>query len=706
MKISYNWLQTYFAKQLPSPEKLEELFIFHACEVEGAEKIKTWDKTNDGKSHEIEDTILDLKVLPDRAHYALCHKGIADEVFSLTQIPRVTKPVVQIKEATDKKPSIKIEAKGFCRRYVGRYVEVAPAPVSSSARFHLAVCGLLDAIGQRSINPIVDATNYVMFDIGQPLHAFDADKVKGNIVVRAAQKGEKIALLESSEGLVREIELTEQDHVIADDEGPLAIAGVKGGKRAAISSDTKRLILESANFEPRAVRRTSTKYDLRSESSKRYENEITPELALDGMNELSALILRVIPDAKFGPIVDVYPTKAAQTFIEIDPKYISERLGIEVPVETSMSILENMGILVENPHYMYPQRTVSASAEAAPRSPSPSLSPKVVSDAYSEDSYWKLTIPFNRLDLSIPDDVVEEVGRIYGYEHIKGVLPPNHEGKIRVLPIYYLSEKIKNILVTQGYSEVSLYSLVAEGEIEAAKPLARDKAFARPTLALGMISCVEKNVLNADLIGLDSIKIFEIGHVFSNAGESIHLSIGAAQVKKIKGVNGKKIIGDVIEILGKELGITAELKVVSSKLQEKGNIAVCEIDLNELLRIYKLPSNASYDDLGFGPASTNLYKKISQYPFIVRDIAVFVPDSVLADEVWGAIESGIKNTAANSLELLVRHALFDTFKKDGKVSYAFRMVFQSMDRTLTDDEAGKIMTTINVELKQKGWEVR
>lgn len=672
MKISYNWLQTYFAEPLPSPEKLDELFTFHAFEVEGMDEVV-------GEKEKVTETIFDLKVLPDRAHYALCHRGIAREVFSMTKVSRSTKKTADIKADTDDKPSITIEAKGFCRRYVGRYVEVSD--ISDSPQ---PIIVALNAIGQRTINSIVDATNYVMFDIGQPLHAFDADKVKGGIVVRAAKKGEKIALLDFSEGADREIELTEQDHVIADDAGPLAITGVKGGKRAAITSDTKRLILESANFEPTAVRRTSTKYDLRSESSKRYENEITPELAIEGMNELSGLILQAIPKAKFGPIVDVYPTKAVQTTIEIDPKYISERLGVDVPAKISKEILENMGITIEITNNQKP---------------------------ITKNEIWKLTIPFNRLDLTIADDIVEEVGRIYGYEHIVGVLPPKPEGEIRVLPIYYLSEKIKNILVMQGYSEVSLYSLVAKGEIEAAKPLAKDKAFARKNLTDGMITCVEKNMLNADLLGLETVKVFEVGHVFSNEGESVRLSIGAAQVKKVKGVNGKKIVGESIESLGKELEINIEqLNKGTIKQLEKGVISVCEIDLNELLKTYKLPANASYDDLGFGPASTNSYKKISQYPFIVRDIAVFVPESVQAEEVWSAIEGGIKTAKVDgdtsASQLLVRHALFDTFKKDGKISYAFRMVFQSMDRTLTDDVANNIMAAINAVLKAKGWEVR
>lgn len=684
MIISYNWLQKYFSEPLPSPEKLEELFIFHACEIEGVESIKN-------SAGLVTDTVLDLKVLPDRAHYALCHKGIAGEVSTMIDMPCEKLSLSEIKVTSDKQPTIMIEAKNFCRRYVGRYVEVQGSGKSSDRTINL-----LNAIGQRTISPVVDATNYVMFDIGQPLHAFDADKVKGNIVVRAAKAGEKIELLDSSEGVGRVIELTIEDHVIADDDGPIAIAGVKGGKRAAITAETKHLILESANFDPTIVRRTSTKYDLRSESSKRYENEITPELAIQGMHELSDLILKSIPDAKFGSIVDVYPMKAVQTVIELDPKYISERLGVDIPAETSKKILESMGVQVVDK-----KENIKDKILGAP------LSNDV------QDVVWQLTIPYHRLDLTIPLDIVEEVGRIYGYDKVIGILPPKIDGVVKVLPAYYLSEKIKNILVSRGFSEVSLYSLVAKGEIETAKPLARDKAFARMNLNDGMSACVEKNVLNADLMGLSSIKIFEIGHVFSNTGESIHLSIGAAQVKKVKGVNGKKLIMEVIEIIGKEIGVdTAAINPILTVV-EKGQLAVCELDLGELLKAYKLPTNASYTDLGFGPTSSNMYKKISPYPFIVRDIAVFVPEAVSADQVWSEIEVGIKTVGItgldaknNTIQLLARHSLFDTFKKDGKVSYAYRMVFQSMERTLTDDEVAKIMDSINSMLKGKGWEVR
>jgi phenylalanyl-tRNA synthetase beta chain len=563
---------------------------------------------------------------------------------------------------------------------MGRYVELNV----SSASAHPKIAGepnaeqmrsFLAAIGQRSISPIVDATNFVMFDVGQPLHAFDADKVKGAIIVRAAKKGEKIELLDSSEGPGKEVELLSSDHVIADDVGPLAIAGVKGGKRAGITASTKHIIIESANFDPTAVRRTATRLDLRSESSKRYENEITPELATSGMNDVSILVSREYPAAKFGPIVDQYPVKAIHTTIAFDPVLVEMRLGIKIPPREIKDILERMTIAI-------------ADEEGTGK--------------------WRLTIPFTRLDLKIPEDIVEEVGRIYGYGHIQGILPPTSKAKVPVLPMHYLSEMIKNILVEQGFSEVSLYSLVAKGEIETAYPLARDKAFARANLTDGMMACVEKNALNADLLGLDVIKVFEIGRVFGKRGEFTMLSIGVGQVKKVKGEKVDNILINSWEILNKELGtglgIASDVIINAPKIIIKGTNAVCEINLDELLKSYKVPANALYSDLRFGHASPNMYRKISPYPFIVRDIAVFVPENIEADSVWQAIEKGIAN--AGAVGLLACHSLFDTFKKDGKVSFAFRMVFQSMDKTLTDDEAGKIMEKINIKMKGNGWEVR
>lgn len=633
MKVLHGWLQGYFEKPIPRAEELADLFTFHSFEVEGIEGADT------------DNPVIDAKVLPDRAHYALCHAGIALEVSALTGQPLRSNRIPPGPAATlTQKVDVRIDAPQFCRRYMARYGEIGQvAPSNPHAK------SMLEAIGQRAINAVVDATNITMFDCGQPLHIFDADTVKGTIVVRAAKNGEKIMLLDSSAGEGREVELLETDHVIADDTGPIAIAGVKGGKKTGVTATTRRIIVESANFAPEAVRRTATRLNLRSESSKRYENEITPELTAEGMNSVCGLVLHNIKDATFGPIVDVYPQPAVKRTIEFNPVSIENRLGTKVPLAEARQILERLMIGVED-----------------------------------KGKLWKLTIPFNRFDLTFAEDIVEEVGRIYGYEHVKGILPPPIAGGVPVLPEYYLSEKLKNALVAQGFSEVSLYTLVAKGDIETAYPLARDKAFARKNLTDGLMACLEKNILNADLLGLDTVKVFELGRVFDKNGERLMLAIGISKGK----------IDEVVKSL--DLGIAAPKPIA------KGKLSVIEIDLSAVLKTYQLPAGASYSDLGFTRASQNKYKKFSLLPFMVRDIAVFVPESVTAEQVWAEIEKGV----GAEKPLLVRHALFDTYKKDGKTSYAYRLVFQAEDRTLTDDEATKIMEAVYSAMKAKGWEVR
>ncbi|MEI6057603.1 MAG: phenylalanine--tRNA ligase subunit beta [bacterium] len=662
MLISYKWFQTFFKEKLPSPEEVSKKLESLAFEVEGIEKVGASD-------------VLDVKILPDRAHYCLSHRGIAEEIHGITgqalKVPRdipvapTANPQILAPKITFVTSHAELDARGlFCRRYMGRRVEnisVAESPDWMKAH--------LKEIGERSINNIVDSTNIIMFDCGQPLHAFDADQISGDLVVRAAKEGEKIVLLDAKpEG--KEVTLKATDHVIADEVGPLAIAGVKGGKRAQVTATTKNIVIESANFDPTAVRRTATRLNLRNESSRRFENEITPELAADGMELVSGLIGSLVPAAatSMSEVVDIYPARPEPTVITISRDYVNTRLGTVVPAAIFDEILSRLGIVaIQSPN---------------------------------KSGEFSLTIPYHRLDLNIAEDLVEEIGRVYGYEKITTHLPAPQEKRITVFPAFYIAEKIKNILVLAGFSEVNLYTLVAKGVVETAHPLADDKAFARENLTDGVMVCLQKNALNADLLGLDTVKIFEIGHTFTAGGESTKLAIGIAQVKKIKGVKSDALVNTAIEFLAKELNIS----IPSPALISKGIHSVVEIDLDTAAQAYKLSSTATYADLGFGKAASVMYKKFSVYPFMVRDIAVFTPEHITDADVWAAIYKGI--LAVHSDNLLVRHALFDTFKKDGKISYAFRMVFQSMEKTLTDDEVNTVMQSVYAQVKERNWEVR
>lgn len=653
MKVSQPWLQTYFEDKIPTPAKLGELFTFHSFEVEG-----------------IEGDVLDVKILPDRAHYCLSHQGIAEEVSALTGL-RMIPLEYQDKVDSSKKVPVEILAPDFCKRYVARYIENIEIKASSD-ELHQR----LESIGSRSINNVVDATNFVMFDLGQPIHAFDADKVVGGIKIRKANEGEKITILDG-----REITLTAEDHVIADDEGPLAIAGVKGGKRAEVTTQTKRLIIEVANFNAGHVRKTSTRIGIRNDSSKRYENAITPEWAIEGMYRVSQLISEFSKWAKFSEINDIYPVKEPIRTIQIDPAYISKTLGIEVAKKTILDILYRLNIKTEE-----------------------------------NDEKLLLTIPPYRLDLNIPQDVVEEIGRLVGYDKVPEILPPPISTKPQPLPVFYISEKIKNLLVAAGFSEVMLYTLVSKGDVETAYPLASDKSALRTSLAQGLLKCLEMNAHNADLLGLDIIKIFEIGRTFTRdkktgeVAESIKLGLGVAQIKKIKGVTSEKIAWEALERLSKELAFSAPKGQAASA----GTFAALEIELSGIVESATIPE--TFDDLKFGPTKSVEYKSFSQYPFIVRDIAVFVLGEVSTetsdeqrDLVWKTIWKGV--TDAKAEKLIARHGLFDVFSKtadDGivKTSYAYRLILQSKEKTLTDNEANDLMQKIYSKITEKGWEVR
>ncbi|HEU5114616.1 MAG TPA: phenylalanine--tRNA ligase subunit beta [Candidatus Paceibacterota bacterium] len=640
MKVSYKWLSGYFDKKLPSPDELAELLSAHAFEVEGIEKLPN-------------DTVLDVKVLPDRAHYALSHGGIAGEVSAITGIPESDVKLSDVDFVLTESilgPKVTVSDEKLCRRYIARRIESVMVKESSPE-----LRSLLEAIGARSINNIVDITNYVMMSYGQPMHAFDADKLAGSIVVRLAKAGEKIIVLDG-----REIELRESDLVIADDQGPIAIAGVKGGKRAEVTSSTKNIVLESANFDPASVRRTSTRANLRNDSSKRFENEITPVIAFDAMRQATKYILESCPGAQAGELTDIYPEPAEEWLVSVDPEYMNAVTGLSLSTKDMEDILIRLGCKVQ-----------------------------------ADGKRLAVTPPPERLDLTIPEDIADEIVRIYGYDK----LPSKDTPAVPRTPsdkTFYWTEFIKNALMKAGYSELQTYTLVKKGYFEIAYPLASDKAALRESIKPKFGEALQANALNADFLGLESIKAFEIGKVFPKTGEKTSLCVGVLQVRKRKDVTSESLLKEIIAVHEARFG----------KLEEKIETgpfgAMIEIDLDPI--IAKLPEG-EIADLGFAPLSADKkYVPFSAYPYIVRDIAMFVPGGTNDAAVLEEIRSAAEKSAGT---LLVKGpALFDRFEKDGKISYAFRMIFQAFDRTLSDDEANAFMKPVYDAVIKNGWTAR
>ena len=639
MVFSYNWIKEYFEEELPTAEKLVDLLTTHSFEIEGLEEKVL---ENGGK-----DFLIDIDVLPNRAHDALCHYGMANEVSVITGLElKEIKPEVS-NEKTPSKIEINVQ-EDFCRRYIAREIRGIKIEESSSE-----IKQKMESIGQRSINNIVDITNIVMFELNQPMHAFDTEKLEGRINVRFAKDGEQITTLDN-----KDVELDSEIPVIADDSGVLAIAGVKGGKKAEVNSETVSIVLESANFNQSLVRKTSNKTGIKTDSSKRFENEITPELAEIAINRATELILKYAGTDKTEVFesVDYYPEKAQQTEIDLTVSKTNSLLGVDLDIKQISEILNKLKFEYE-----------------------------------LGDNLLKVQIPFERLDLKIETDLIEEVGRIYGYDNIPDQDLPDLDFSAKVNNEYGINTLIRKTLVDLGFSEVITSSFVSEGVLSPMKPIADDRKYLRDSLRGGLEKTLELNQKNADWLGLDHIKVFEIGKVFvgeaENYSEKMFLGISVINKQGIKkpkaGIFIKEAAEKLSEILRQEIKINEEQD------------SFVEILLDE---IYETSGSLEY--LAFPKIKNSSYTDVSQYPFVLRDVAVWLPGETPVDELVSIIKE-------NAGELLVKEPRqFDVYQKDEKTSYAYRLVFQSFEKTLTDDEINKVMEKINSEIESKGWEIR
>src|SRR3989344_451964 len=324
MRISREWLQTYFDKELPKAEALAEALTFHAFEIES-----------------VENNILDVKVTPNRGHDCLSHRGIAKELSAILDIPLKRDP---LRGAMELKPTadsvmVSIENPELCPRYIAGYVRgitVGPSPEWLKKR--------LEAIGQKSINNVVDATNYVMFDLGQPLHAFDAGELKNKdsrfkIEVRAAKKGENMVTLDD-----KEYKLEPNNLVIADANAGAAIgiAGVKGGKPSGVSEETTNIILESANFDGVSVRKTAQALKLRTDASERFQQVISPELAAFGIRAAVDLIIELAGGERVG-FVDEYPSPLPSAEITVYSQKVNDVLGRSLAESDMADVCPRLG---------------------------------------------------------------------------------------------------------------------------------------------------------------------------------------------------------------------------------------------------------------------------------------------------------------------------------------------------------------------------
>jgi phenylalanyl-tRNA synthetase beta chain len=484
MKISYNWLKSYIP-EIPTPEKLSDIFTFHICEVESFDMLKNGDY------------IFDLKILPNRAHDLLSHQGVARELASLLNIQFIDPTSkYKIPESKETKLEIKIET-DKCRRYMGRVVR--NVTVSTSPKW---MVDYLESIGQRSINNLVDAANILMYDIGQPAHVFDLDKVSKGLIIRQAVDGEKMTTLDN-----RNLDLTSADMVVADHHTVLGLAGIKGGKVAEVNNDTKNVIIEIANFDPVATRKSGQRVNIFTDARKRFENEISAEFGVSAMRELSALIFEICPEAIFENIIDIYPIKQKNRTVEVSVSYINKRLGTDFSKDEISAVWTNSKFVFAE-----------------------------------EGGLFKIEVPSSRIDLMGPHDFVEDLISVLGFDRLTEKLPTlKLESKVN--ETYKKMSIARNHLLNEGYSEVMTYVFQDKGEVEVLAS-ASDKKFLRTNLADGLKESLKLNKLNAPLLGLKDIKIFEIGTVFLKGKEEMHVAYN----------KGNDIVEDTLENFYSKLG--------------------------------------------------------------------------------------------------------------------------------------------------------
>ncbi|HBV33336.1 TPA: phenylalanine--tRNA ligase subunit beta [Patescibacteria group bacterium] len=597
------------------------------------------------------------------------HLGVARELAALWGT-ELKMPDLADLEIGNKGLKVAIKNSDLCSRYLSVVlsgIKIGPSPDWLKNK--------VEALGMRSINNIIDAANYVMLEIGQPLHTFDLQKLASpEIIVRRAKSGETIKTLD---GEVRK--LSTDMLVIADDKGPIALAGVMGGQSSEVSSDTTSLIVESATFDAINIRQTAMKLGLRSEASARFEKALDPNMAEIGIKRFVAVMQEINKSIKVeSDLIDAYPKSPKAVVIEVSASWINERLGTQIKGSEIKSILESLGF------------NVIARSEATKQSQEIAAHLGKLGARNDNRDMWSVTVPSWRAtrDVTIKEDLLEEVARIYGYGKIPFLLPKFDISPPIQDPNQDLRSKIRELLVGQGWTETLSYSFFRLGQnpeqaIEIENPVDQNKPYLRTSIYDTLHE--QFKAARRAYEGRD-IKLFEIGRVFrKEAGAFSRGGFGRIKLPnqpwylgvafldyKDESKSLSKVWG-IIKLLNDTLGINLKLlnKENSHKLPSGG--AIVEVDLSGQT------------------VSAHAIDPIPKYPSVVRDLSIIVPRGV----TWAEIEKQVRSAG----QLLKSVEVFDIY--DAKGSIAFHLTFRAPDRTLTSEEVEEQVKKIKDILTKK-----
>jgi phenylalanyl-tRNA synthetase beta chain len=635
---------------------------------------------------QLDDNIIELDLTPNRGD-CLSITGIARELGALNQCEVREQQCEPYKQTITDTFPVEIQAQDACTHYAGRVIK----GINRKAQTPMWMLEDLRRSGIRGLSPVVDITNYVMLELGQPMHAFDLQKLNGKITVRFAKKSEKITLLDG-----KSIELQKNTLVIADDSRALAVAGIMGGKDSAVDDTTTDIFLESAFFKPESIAGQARSYGLHTDSSHRFERGVDTQMQVHAIECATELILEIC-GGEIGPVAE-HKTAShdeEQLPIHLRLDQIKRVLGIELAVEEVTEIFQRLGMEV-----------------------------KVFSDG------WLVKSPSFRFDIQIEADLLEEVVRVYGYNNIPRTRPSYH-AIIQAQPEVKNSlNELKRCLVNRGYFEAISYSFVdpkwqqildpQAQTIALANPLSSEMSVMRTTMWAGLLNALKHNVNRQQA----RVRLFETGLCFKPDAEKagidaitqepmfagvicgdIHHEQWAEQSRKIDFFDIK---ADVEALLAysacDSVFEAAEHPALhpgqSACIKQNGKIVGWigalhpqvqkTLDIDQRVYVFELKQYAIAEN------KLPAFSALSRFPEVRRDLAILVDEAIPVADILSAIE-------ASSSDLIKETQLFDIYQgkgvEEGRKSVAFGLILQEFSRTLTDNEVDteiqNIVSTLN-----------
>jgi len=685
VKFTFNWLKEFVAFKA-TPAKLAELLTMAGLEVESLVSLQ-------GERDDPQDWLFEIAVTPNRGD-CLGVAGIAHEVAALSGakllVSQTTSPKNRL--SLDERIGIKIEAPRLCARYSARIVEqVRIGPSPDWLRFRLESCGI------RPINNIVDITNYVMLETGQPLHAFDLDRLPARkIVVRPAREQRKFTTLDGVER-----ELATDDLLICDGEVPVALAGVMGGVVSEVRAETRSVLLESANFDPTAIRRTAKRLALHSEASHRFERGVDPEGTLAALDRAVDLMSKLFAGTPAAGAADRYPRKPKTATLWLREERIEKLLGVRVEAEQAEKLLKSLGL--------------NARREA-------------------KQKRIKVVCSARRPDLSRETDLIEEIARLHGYEKIPTTLPPLRSGGKKDYRLAW-ERRLRSFLGGEGFAEVINLPFTTEtfnhsfvglwegapAPVAVMNPLAKENAEMRLSLLPGLIENLRLNLAQK----AETFYAYHLGKTFRAGPDGgseerqclAGVMLGARARRGLRcgdmatpGVlDSKGLVEGILDLLHVQAPVTWPVEAIG--ILHSGRAAALYLAGRKLGRLgqmhpdvcdaFDLPPFVAFELdfeglLEYAPRQIAA-RSLPRFPSVERDFAVVVDRDFLSRQ----IADWIKNRGETLIEDV---SVFDQYMgptiPEGKKSLAYKISYRAEDRTLTDSEINSLHQTLVEQIGQ------